>query len=133
MPTEEVDGTSTEQGIPAPSTGAFDATLLRNNKQIKHDRGAAISRGARMKYKRRIEDIEEEMISMDVDRDNMLDLSPTNSTSLVLASEFNTDEYQKKDLELTLRIRNKRIELNEAKKRFNHLFGYTYEIVGGLL
>ena len=57
------------------------------------------------------------------EQENMLDLSPTDATSLMLASDFESKEYVAKDLELGVKIRNTKIKLEIAKKRYAYLFG----------
>lgn len=103
--------------------GAFIQSLKRNNKQIRDDRALAIGEDAKLLYKRQVEDLEVGISRMKRDQENMLDLSPENSMSLKLASDFNADEYTKKDLELGVKIRNEEIKLEIAKKRYNYLFG----------
>ena len=108
-------------------TGAFLDSLKRNNKQIREDRALSISEDAEMLYKRKIEDLEVEIKRMKRDQDNMLDLSPESATSLKLASDFDANSFVAKDAELAIKIRNKRIELSLAKKRYNYLFGDIYK------
>ena len=103
--------------------GAFLVSLKRNNKQIRDDRATAIADVAQLKYKRKVEDLEMSIRDMKREQDNMLDLSPTNSMSLIIASDFNADEYIAKDLELGVKIRNEEIRLEIAQKRYNYLFG----------
>ena len=103
--------------------GAFIDSLKRNYKQIREDRAAAIVEVAQLKYKRKIEDLEMELSDMKRQQENMIDLSPTTTTNLVLPSDFNPDDYIVKDLELGVKIRNTEIKLEVAKKRFVHLFG----------
>lgn len=103
--------------------GAFIDSLKRNNKQIREDRAAAIAEDADLLYKRSVEDLEVSISRMKRDQENMLDLSPENAMSLKLASDFNADEYVKKDLDLGVRIRNEEIRLEIARKRYNYLFG----------
>lgn len=103
--------------------GAFLSSLKRNNKQIRDDRAVAIGESAQLIYKRAVEDLEVDIKQMKRDQENMLDLSPTNSMSLVVASDFKADEYVKKDLALGVEIRNAEIKLEIAKKRYNYLFG----------
>lgn len=103
--------------------GAFVASLKRNNKQIRDDRATAIAEDAQMRYRRSIEDLELNLKRMKRDRENMLDLSPDNSTSLKMASDFNAQEYVNKDIELGVKIRNTEIQLEIAKKQYEHLFG----------
>ena len=102
--------------------GAFAETLQRNNKQIKRDRAAQIIEDAGLLYKRQIEDLEQEIKRLRRDRNAMLDLSPTNATSLILASDFDAKEFVDKDLEIGVKIRNLEIKLEIAKKRYHYLF-----------
>ena len=102
--------------------GAFQESLQRNNSKIKADRAAAISEDTEIIYRRTIEDLELDIKKMKRERDNMLDLSPTDANSLILASNFDSKVYVEKDLRLSLSIRNTEIKLDIAKDRFAHLF-----------
>ena len=62
------------------------------------------------------------------ERDNMLDLSPTDAKSLVVASDFDADSYVKKDIELGVKIRNSEIKLEIAMGRYNYLFYKRYDL-----
>lgn len=103
--------------------GAFLTSLKRNNKQIRADRAAAISEDTQLIYKRQIEDLDLSIKRMKREQENMLDLSPTNAQSLILASDFNSKEYTEKDIDLGVKIRNAEIKLEIAQKRYNYLFG----------
>ena len=103
--------------------GAFQSALQRNNTKIKADRAAAISEDTEILYKRTIEDLELSIKKMKREQENMLDLSPTDTTSLVLASDFDSTGYVDKDLELSVKIRNQTIKLELAKERYAYLFG----------
>ena len=102
--------------------GAFISSLKRNNKQIREDRAAAIAEDTELLFKRRIEDLEVSIKRMERERESMLDLSPTDARSLVLASDFDTSGFVDKDVELGIKIRNKKIELEIAQARFDYLF-----------
>lgn len=103
--------------------GSFYASLVRNNKQIRDDRAASIVEDTELIYKRKIEDLELLLKKMKREQENMLDLSPTDANSLVLASDFDSDAYVKKDLEVGVKIRNTEIKLEIAKARYAYLFG----------
>jgi hypothetical protein len=103
--------------------GAFIASLKRNNKQIRDDRATAIAEDTQLIFRREIEDLQINIKRMKRERDNMLDLSPTNAQSLVLASDFDSKTYVEKDLELGIKIRNAEIKLEIAQKRYTLLFG----------
>lgn len=102
--------------------GAFVESLKRNNRKIREDRAIAIAEQAQLTFKREVEDLELEVKRVQRERDNMLDMSPTNADSLVLASDFNAKTFVAKDLELGLKIRNLEIKLEIAKTRYNQLF-----------
>lgn len=108
--------------------GTFVEKLHRNNKQIRQDRAVAIVEDAELIYNRTIQDLEMEIKRFKRDRDNLLDLSPDNAQSLKLASDFDAQSFVAKDQELALKIRNKTIQLNLAKKAYNELFAGSYEI-----
>ncbi len=103
--------------------GAFFSSLKRNNKQIRNDRAIAIAEDTQLIYKRIMEDLELSIKKMKREQENMLDLSPTNAQSLVLASDFDSSAYVDKDIALGVKIRNTEIKLNIAKDRYAYLFG----------
>jgi hypothetical protein len=105
--------------------GAFIESLKRNNKQIRDDRAQAICEDTQLLFKRTIEDLEMKLKRMERERDNMLDLSPSDARSLVLASDFDADAFVNKDVDLGVKIRNERIRLEIAKERYAILFGGT--------
>ncbi|WP_417912359.1 hypothetical protein [Candidatus Electronema sp. TJ] len=104
-------------------SGAFVSSLKRNNKEIRDDRASAIAEDAQMVYRRRIEDLELSIKKLKRERDNMLDLSPDSAHSLILASNFNCEDFVSKDIDLGIKIRQAEITLDIAKQRYSYLFG----------
>ena len=102
--------------------GAFVGSLVRNNKKIREDRAIAIAEAAQMIYKREVEDLEMQIKQLKREREAMLDLSPTDAQSLVLASDFDAKNFVKKDVEMGLKIRNLEITIEIAKSRYELLF-----------
>lgn len=102
--------------------GAFVESLKRNNTKIKEDRAIAIAEAAELIYKREVEDLGIQIKQIKRERDAMLDLSPKDANSLILASDFNAKEFVNKDLELGVKIRNLEIKLEIAQARYNELF-----------
>lgn len=102
--------------------GAFYGALKRNNQKIREDRATSIVEDTQLKYKRSIEDLEMGIKKMRREQENMLDLSPTSADSLVLASDFDSDTYVSKDIDLAVKIKQAELKLNEAKTRYNYLF-----------
>lgn len=105
------------------TTGAFAASLKRNNSKIREDRANAIIDDTQLMYKRQIEDLNVTVKRLKREQENLLDLSPTSADSLVLASDFDSKAYVDKDVELGLKIRNLEIKLEIAQKRYTVLFG----------
>ena len=102
--------------------GAFVESLKRNNSKIKEDRAVAIAEAAELIYKREVEDLTIQIRQIKRERDSMLDLSPKDTTSLILASDFDAKAFVDKDIELGIKIRNLEIKLEIATKRYNELF-----------
>ncbi len=107
------------------TTGAFYSSLKRNNAKIREDRATSIAEDTELVFKRQIEDLEMNVKKMKREQESMLDLSPTSADSLILASDFDSATYVKKDVELAVSIRNTEIKLELAQARFNHLFKGT--------
>lgn len=103
--------------------GAFVSSLVRNSKTIKEDRAMAIFKNAEKHYRRQIEDVQSNIETMEAEREALLDMSPTNSQSLVLASDFNPNDFYDNDKKLTLSIREQKIVLAELQGRYQYLFG----------
>lgn len=103
--------------------GAFLESLKRNNSKIRADRATSICEDTQLLFKRTIEDLEVGIRRMERERDNMLDLSPTDARSLVLASDFDAGAFVQKDVDLGVRIRNEKIKLDIARQRYVYLFG----------
>jgi len=105
------------------NNGAFLDSLIRSNSKIKKDRATAIGEDTQVLYKRNIEDLEISVKRMKREQENMMDLSPENATSLMLASDFDSSAYVEKDVDLGVKIHNTTIKLDIAKKRYKYLFG----------
>lgn len=108
--------------------GAFQQSLYRNNKQIRQDRADSIIETAQMQYKRAVEDLSIGIKQAKRDLEGLLDLSPTNTQSLVLASDFNATDFVVKDQTLRLKIYNEEIKLQVLLKAYIELFGETLSV-----
>lgn len=102
--------------------GLFRDTLNRTNKSIKQDRADSITEDAQIAFGRQVEDIKVAIKRKNRERNNMLDLSPTNSMSLMVANEFDAITFVEKDNALGLEIRNLEIKYEIANNRYNQLF-----------
>lgn len=104
-------------------TGSFREKLQRNNKEIRNDRADAIVEDAELIYSRTIQDIELENKKLGREREGLIDLSPSDKNSLVLASDFNAKGFVDKDLQIGLKIRENNIKLEVLRARYAELFG----------
>ena len=104
-------------------TGAFLDSLVRNNKQIRKDRAIAIGEDAGIRYKREVEDLEIKIRRLGREQENMLDMSPDNAMSLMVAKDFDSKTFVEKDIAFGIEIRNLRIRLEIASERYSYLFG----------
>ena len=110
--------------------GALNESLKRGNKAIREQRGDAIYEDLEIVYKREVENKTVDLKRIDRKMANAFDFSVTNINSLIMKTEdFDASEVMIADLQLGW-DRNKTLEkLNIAIKRYNHLFGHTYEAV----
>lgn len=102
--------------------GLFAQQLLRNNKDIRDDRALAILRKAEQGYRRKVDDLKDEINDLKIERNNALDLSPTTADSLKLVDNFNGVEFTEKDIRIGRRIKDKEIDLAIAEARYAELF-----------
>ena len=103
--------------------GAFVASLQRNNRQLRDDRARAISEDTELSYRRTIEDIDRRIKSLQRDQESMLDLGHTSKDTIIAVSDFKTETFVEKDIQLSVAMRQEQIRLEEAKKRYAYLFG----------
>lgn len=115
--------TYSDEAQEVPGEGAFVASLKRNNRQIKADRAASIAEDAQVTYRRYIEDLELKVKRLHRDRENMLDMSPDNKMSLILAADFDAPEYVSREASIAMDIRNTEIKLELMRERYDYLFG----------
>lgn len=112
----------TEENTEEVLGGAFVDSLKRSNKSIKDDRATAIGEDAEMAFKRCVEDLSMDVKRKKRERENMLDLSPTNAMSLMVANDFDEAKFVDEDIKLGVEIRLLEIKLDIAQERYNYLF-----------
>ena len=106
-----------------PQEGAFADSLKRNNRKIRDDRAEAIQEECEMDFKRYKEDVAMQVRRKTRERDNMLDMSPENSMSLMVAKDFDSIEFVKREMAIGVELRELNIKLEIAEQRYNFLFG----------
>ncbi len=103
-------------------SGKFTVSLKRNNTQIRHDRAITIVEDVFLKYKRLIEDLELEIRELERKRESLIDVSPSDTHTIINPNDFDADKYIEKDMNISIELRNLEIKLEISKKRFNYLF-----------
>lgn len=103
--------------------GAFATMLKRSNKQLREDRAENIVRNTKKQYRRRIEDMNDQIAQINEDRQNLLDINPGNTQTIINPSDFNTDEFIEKDIDYGVKLRNIQIKLEIALEQYRNLFG----------
>ena len=103
--------------------GMFGFNLKRNAKQIREDRADAIIKKAEKKYRREIEDMLDEVESLETEQLGLIDLSPNKATDLMIANDFDDDAYVKKDIQIGMKKREILIEIDIAKEQYVKRFG----------
>lgn len=107
--------------------GKFGQLLMRSNTKLRQDRGLKIVKDTEKKYRRTIEDLQDNLENLEVDRDNMLDINPSNAQTIINPSDFESDLFVKKDIEIGLKVREVKIKLEVAKERYADLFEAEYQ------
>ncbi|PWN68674.1 hypothetical protein C1631_018535 [Chryseobacterium phosphatilyticum] len=100
----------------------FIESLQRNNDQIREDRARIIGEDSELIYMRRVEDIALMIKRIEREQEGLIDISPLDRNSLTF-TDFNSETFVQKDMELSLTLRNLNIQLEVTRKRFEYLFG----------
>jgi len=108
--TNSVDDQLLDQITVKNPTGDFIESLVRSNSKIKRDRAEQIGRKTATAYKRAVEDIQEQIDELVDEQIGMMDLSPTTTQSLTLASDFDSAAYTQRDIDIEIKLRNLRIK-----------------------
>ena len=103
--------------------GAFVESLKRSAKDIKQDRAESVAEDLELSMSRTLENTRRDLKKLTRKRSGMLDLSPQNTISLIMAESFDADGFSDEYLRLGLEIRELEIKLEVAQKSYNHLFG----------
>lgn len=105
--------------------GTFKNSLTQSFKNIRESKASSITEDVELSYKREIEDLCRKVRQCDRDREDILiNLAPSNITSTsVVPSDFNSDEFLKRDIQIGLTKRDALIKLEITISRYEDLFG----------
>ena len=108
--------------------GLLYQSLARTNTQIRQERGDAIAEDLELIYSRKVQDLMMSIKRLKRKQINMFDFSPTNTQSLIMAKDLDSQEVLEEDLKISLKIREEIIKLEEMKQRYMDLFGKTVKL-----
>lgn len=105
--------------------GTFMKSLTQSFKNIRESKAASITEDVELAYSREIEDLCRKVRQCDRDREDILiNLAPGNITSTsVVPSDFDADEFLKRDIQIGINKRDALIKLSIAVHRYEDLFG----------
>ena len=111
-----------EQNTPQ---GTFKSDLMKNFRQLKESRAASVSEDVETLYKRKIEDMCQQIRRYNRNREDlMLDLAPQTSLSnSVVPADFEPEDFYEKDMGIGINKREILIRLEIALERYENLFG----------
>lgn len=101
----------------------FEAALFRSNKELREDRGQVIVRNAEKAFRRKVEDLQDQLTQLESDRDNLIDLNPGNTQVIINPSEFDQNQFVESYNKIGLKIREVTILHEVAKAGYEKLFG----------
>lgn len=104
-------------------SGIFQKMLLRNNKELRDDRGNQIVKAAEKMYRREVEDLNDKLGQLISDRTQLLDVNPGNTQTIINPSDFDAGDFIKSHIALGLSIRETNIRLEVARSGYEELFG----------
>lgn len=102
--------------------GILSESLSRSPKQIRIDRGQDLAENLETKYRRRYEDVVDEIKKLYSKQRRMFDFGGDSTTSLVV-KEVDEDAIFEADMAIVEAIRIKTIDKENIAKRYNELIG----------
>ena len=108
-------------------SGFVRENLNRNAKQLRQDRAESIYEELQVRFDRRVQDLELDLKRLRREQNAEFDFNPANTHSLVF-DKVDAVQVQEKDEQTSMKIRETLIRLNDAKQRYNFLFGDKYDL-----
>lgn len=105
--------------------GALQASLNRNSTKIRADRAKKIADTARVRYRRKLEDLELRLTELRDKQETIIDMSPDNSFSIVNANNFDPEEFVNENTKLAKEIYEITKHIEVYTDDYVRLFGET--------
>ena len=103
--------------------GKFTSMLSRSNKDLRKDRAALITETAETKFRRLLEDLDQECRTLEIDRANLLDVNPSNTQTILNPSDFDADDFVNRSMKYGLLLREKKIRRDIVQLQYEEYFG----------
>jgi len=108
--------------MPDIKNSSFFNKISRSNKELRQDRALIIAKGTEKALRRKIEDFNDNLESLKLSLDNLLDINPSNTHTIINPSDFDAAIYIRTAEEIDLKIRDITIRRDLAKARYDQLF-----------
>lgn len=108
--------------------GALQASLTRPGSKIRADRARQIASSAKLRYRRKLEDLHLSLRESLDKQESIIDMSPDNSLSIINANDFDPNDFVDKNATLARHIHETREAIDVLQKDFERLFGETPNI-----
>ena len=100
----------------------FVNKISRSNKELRKDRALIIAKATEKTLRRKIEDFNDKLESLKLSLDNLLDINPSNTHTIINPSDFDAGAYIRTAEEIDLKIRDITIRRDLAQARYDQLF-----------
>ena len=118
------DKTTTEE-----PKGALQQSLTRPGVKVRADRARQIASAAKLRYRRKLEDLHLSLREARDRQESIIDMSPDNSLSIISANEFDPNDFVSQNAELAKTIFQTEEAITVLSKDFERLFGEKPNIV----
>jgi hypothetical protein len=102
--------------------GKFAALIMRTGDEVLEGRGKRTIESARAAQKKLVMDLEENIRVLEDKKELMLDQSPDNRYSLKVGEAFDAPAFVREYQDLSVKLINKRVELEIAERNSEDLF-----------
>ena len=103
-------------------TSTFFNKISRSNKELRKDRALIIAKATEKTLRRKIEDFNDQLASLKLSLDNLVDINPSNTHTIINPGDFIPETYIRNAEEIDLKIRDITIRRDLAQERYDQLF-----------
>jgi len=101
---------------------SFFNNISRSNKELRQDRALIIAKATEKALRRKVEDFNDKLESLKLSLENLMDINPSNTHTIINPSDFDPGAYIRTAEEIDLKIRDITIRRDLAQERYEQLF-----------